>query len=79
MRIITALTICIIGTYLANPVFSACHNNVKLIKVEEGVYVRPGQHKIGFKADNIANVGFVIGQQCVAARASSNYWPIRLW
>ena len=35
-------------------------------KIAEGVYVRPGRTAMLFEADDIANVGFIIGERCVA-------------
>ena len=34
--------------------------------VAPGVYVRPGQHRVVFEAANVANAGFVVGEDCVA-------------
>lgn len=35
-------------------------------EIADGVYVRPGRTAVLFEADNIANLGFVIGSRCVA-------------
>lgn len=35
-------------------------------EVADGIYVRLGHHGVGFIDQNIANIGFIIGEQCVA-------------
>ena len=37
-----------------------------VVGVASGVYVRPGNHAVVFEADNIANIGFIVGERCVA-------------
>jgi len=37
-----------------------------VVEVAAGVYVRPGQAAVVFEADRIANIGFVVGDRCVA-------------
>lgn len=43
-----------------------CTTIAELIEIDTGIYVRPGQHGMGFEVDNIANVGFIVGEKCVA-------------
>lgn len=43
-----------------------CDTVAKLVEIDSGVYVRPGQHAMAFVEDNIANVGFIVGEKCVA-------------
>lgn len=66
MIIKTTLLLSLLLANLLSPAFSDCHSKANLVKVEEDVFLRPGQHAVGFEADNIANVGFIIGEECVA-------------
>ena len=43
-----------------------CADAPKVEEIAEGVYVRQGQHGIAFQDENFANIGFVVGQNCVA-------------
>ncbi len=43
-----------------------CKSVAKVIEIDTGIYVRPGQHGMAFEVDNIANVGFIVGEKCVA-------------
>lgn len=43
-----------------------CTTVAEVIEIDTGIYVRPGQHGMGFEVDNIANVGFIVGEKCVA-------------
>ena len=36
------------------------------MQVTSGVYVRPGRHAVVFEGDQITNIGFVVGDRCVA-------------
>ncbi|HLU04995.1 MAG TPA: quinoprotein relay system zinc metallohydrolase 2 [Woeseiaceae bacterium] len=40
--------------------------SAELRQVADGVFVRPGQTGVLFEADNVANLGVVIGNRCVA-------------
>ncbi|MGI9301844.1 MAG: quinoprotein relay system zinc metallohydrolase 2, partial [Gammaproteobacteria bacterium] len=35
-------------------------------KIAPGVYMRPGKYAVVFEQDDIANIGFVVGEKCVA-------------
>lgn len=43
-----------------------CEKLAKLVEIDTGIYVRQGQHAMAFVEDNIANVGFIVGEKCVA-------------
>ena len=43
-----------------------CGTGTRLVEIDAGIYVRPGQHKEAFTEENIANVGFIVGEKCVA-------------
>ena len=47
-------------------VFADSNHCTNVKEVAAGVYVRQGQHGIAFTDTHLANIGFVIGQQCVA-------------
>ena len=46
--------------------FADAHNCTDVKEIAAGVYVRQGQHGIAFTDSNLANIGFVVGQDCVA-------------
>ena len=62
----TILFVCYLCASLLSPALSECHSKANLVKLEEDVFLRLGQHAVGFEADNIANIEFIIGQHCVA-------------
>lgn len=37
-----------------------------ITEVAQGIFVRPGQHQLVFEGTAIANIGFVVGERCVA-------------
>lgn len=41
-------------------------DGAQLQQIADGVYVRQGQHGATFKTEQLANIGFIVGQQCVA-------------
>ena len=46
---------------------SATDNSIAHInEIADGIYVRPGHHGVGFIEHDIANIGFIVGEQCVA-------------
>lgn len=49
-----------------NVVPTDCTNAAAVKQIADGVYLRPGQHAVVFEADNVANIGFVVGKLCVA-------------
>lgn len=44
----------------------SCSGPSQIVGVAKGVYVRPGHTAVVFEADEIANIGFVVGERCVA-------------
>lgn len=46
---------------------TAAEKNISNVKeISAGVFVRQGQHGVGFIQHNIANIGFIVGEDCVA-------------
>ena len=45
---------------------AGCTAEAGVQEIADGVYVRPGRSGILFEADNVANLGFVVGGRCVA-------------
>jgi len=45
---------------------ATCASSARVAEIAPGVFVRPGRHGVVFEAPEIANVGFVIGERCVA-------------
>ncbi len=43
-----------------------CASSAQVAEIAPGVFVRPGRHEVVFEAAEIANLGFVIGERCVA-------------
>src|SRR5262245_56612489 len=35
-------------------------------EIAPGVYVRPGHDAVVFEGENVANIGFIVGERCVA-------------
>ena len=59
--------ICAIGcSFAASASEKSCAQSAAVVQVASGVYVRPGQAAVVFEGDRIANVGFVVGDRCVA-------------
>ncbi len=48
------------------PAAGTCASSAQVSEIAPGVFVRPGRHAVVFEAPGIANVGFVIGERCVA-------------
>ncbi len=44
----------------------SCAPSTELVQVAAGVYVRPGHAAVVFEGDELANIGFVVGDRCVA-------------
>lgn len=53
---------------------SDCTTKANIVEVASGVFVRPGNTAVVFEADNIANIGFVVGDRCVAVIDSGGSW-----
>ena len=45
---------------------ASCPRSASIVQVTSGVYVRPGRHAAVFEGDEITNIGFVVGDRCVA-------------
>ena len=45
---------------------SSCLKSAQVVQVASGVYVRPGHAAVVFEGEQIANIGFVVGERCVA-------------
>jgi len=67
-RSLTIQLICILcavsGNSLAAP--PSCSASAHVVQVASGVYVRPGHPAVVFEGQEIANIGFVVGDRCVA-------------
>lgn len=48
------------------PTQASCSPSAEVVQVAAGVYIRPGHAAVVFEADEIANIGFVVGDRCVA-------------
>lgn len=46
---------------------SQCDEASALVELEDGIFVRQGVHGIPFEVENLANIGFIVGERCVAA------------
>jgi len=44
----------------------SCSPSAEVVQIASGVYVRPGHAAVVFEGDEIANIGFVVGNRCVA-------------
>lgn len=44
----------------------SCAQVAKVTEVAKGVYVRQGTHAVVFEQKRVANVGFIVGERCVA-------------
>lgn len=50
----------------ATPEYEPCSPSAEIVPVASGIFVRPGRAGVVFEADEIANIGFVVGDRCVA-------------
>lgn len=48
------------------PASSSCTTSADVVQVASGVFVRRGQSAVVFEGQEIANIGFVVGDRCVA-------------
>jgi len=48
------------------PQHASCSSPTDVVQVASGVYVRPGHAAVVFEGEQIANIGFVVGDRCVA-------------
>ncbi len=44
----------------------SCSPSNEIVQVAAGIYVRPGRAAVVFEGDEVANLGFVVGDRCVA-------------
>jgi quinoprotein relay system zinc metallohydrolase 2 len=44
----------------------ACEPGAEVAEIAAGIYVRPGRHAVVFDGEAVANIGFVVGDRCVA-------------
>lgn len=60
--------IILLGLLIISPHSSLadCSDPANVQEVADGIYVRQGQHGIAFQNENLANIGFIVGQNCVA-------------
>lgn len=45
---------------------SGCEKSAHVEEVAAGVFVRPGVHSVPFEGEDFANIGYVVGENCVA-------------
>ena len=43
-----------------------CKHSAEVVEIAAGNYVRPGKHAVVFDREAVANIGFVVGNRCVA-------------
>ncbi|NIO42298.1 MAG: MBL fold metallo-hydrolase, partial [Burkholderiales bacterium] len=60
---LTALVSASMATAAGNDVDDSV---ARVVEVATGVYVRPGKHSVVFEGEDIANIGFIVGERCVA-------------
>ncbi len=69
-RPLTILLICMLCAVSRSSVTAqapeSCSTSAPVVQVASGVYVRPGRTAVVFEGDEIANIGFVVGDRCVA-------------
>lgn len=56
----------VLSNSLTAQVPESCSTSAHVVKVASGVYVRPGHSAVVFEGQEIANIGFVVGDRCVA-------------
>ncbi len=50
----------------ATPERESCSPSAEIVQVAAGIYVRPGHAAVVFEGDEVANLGFIVGDRCVA-------------
>ncbi len=69
-RLLTIQLTCILCTISCSAVNvrtpTYCSKSAQVVQVASGVYVRPGHAAVVFEGEQIANIGFVVGDRCVA-------------
>lgn len=43
-----------------------CKQAAEVVEIATGIYVRPGKHTVVFDGEAAANIGFIVGNRCVA-------------
>ena len=43
-----------------------CKHRAEVVEIAAGIYVRPGKHAVVFDSEAVANIGFIVGNRCVA-------------
>lgn len=43
-----------------------CKSAAEVVEIAAGIYVRPGKHSVVFDGEAVANIGFIVGNRCVA-------------
>ncbi len=61
-----SLSFCALSCAATQPNRQSCSPSTEVVQVASGVYVRPGHGAVVFESDEIANIGFVVGDRCVA-------------
>jgi len=59
-------TLLCVSALLASAAGAAQELPAAVEEIAAGVYVRPGQDAVVFEAENVANIGFIVGDRCVA-------------
>lgn len=64
--IVSFMALCLwLGT-LGSAIANYCVEPAVVEEVADGVFVRPGVHGVPFEGEDFANVGFIVGDKCVA-------------
>lgn len=59
--------LCVVsGSSVTAQTSASCRTSAQVVQVAPGVHVRPGHAAVVFESDQIANIGFVVGDRCVA-------------
>jgi len=57
---------CALSCAATPPTRASCSPSAEVVPVAADVYVRPGHAAVVFESDEIANIGFIVGERCVA-------------
>ena len=62
------LVLALLLIVLPEPVMPAdnCKHTAEVVEIAAGIYVRPGKHTVVFDGEAVANIGFIVGNRCVA-------------
>ncbi len=65
--ILVVMSLAITSHGLATGSENQCHSSAVDVKeVADGIFVRQGHDEVAFEGHNIANIGFIVGDKCVA-------------